>query len=73
MKNKITLIKRISAGPVFGGTASPAGAFDTSARLDTRAAIIRNVTSPVGTFSNNWDTDRADMPTRDPNISDRPE
>jgi hypothetical protein len=58
---------------VPSGTPSNHGNFDTAARADTGAARIRNMTSPMGSISRNWDHDRANTPSDYPEIFDRPE
>ena len=57
--------KPVSTQPQFAyGTSCPAGAFDTSARLDVQAALIRNQTWTVGPALPNWGSDYA-VPSHD--------
>ena len=62
-----------SANTLYGSTACPAGAFDTSARLDVQAALIRNVTSPSGAVGKDWSVNHSGTPEKYPQIKDNPE
>lgn len=47
-------------------TSCPAGVFDTSARLDAHAAVIRNQTWINGPAWRTWDSDHAAAPEEYP-------
>jgi hypothetical protein len=63
---------RFASPPVYGSTASPSGAYDTSARPDTRAALIRNVTTPAGNVGRDWNINHAGTPEQHPQVTDQP-
>lgn len=52
-----------SDSKVASGTSCPSGAFDTSARLDVQAAVIRNRTWTAGAALPTWGEDYAVPPT----------
>lgn len=72
--NRIKLPRvRYSGAPVGGTSASGAGCFDTSARLDTAAAYIRNATIPqpllIGPI---WNPDSSGNASEMPEVMDQP-
>jgi hypothetical protein len=58
---------------VSGNSSSSSGAFDTSAKLDTGAARIRNATVPVQTVSKDWSFEHSGTPpVLRPDVTDWP-
>jgi hypothetical protein len=69
---KTVVVQFKVAPPVEGSSASPSGAFDTSARPDAQAALIRNVTLPSGTVGRDWAVNHAGTPDEYPQVTDQP-
>jgi len=68
----LTFPSRQTVG-VTGASGSSSGAFDTSSRLDTGAARIRNATIPVHSISKNWGFEHSGTtPVLPPDVTDRP-
>lgn len=67
------ILTRRASPFVPSDTASSHGNYDTSARADAGATLMRNMTSPVGSMSNSWDDDRSDAPMPHLEVTDRPD
>lgn len=64
-KNKQSVFVQSVGGD---GTACPLGSFDTSARLDVQAAMIRNHTWSAGAWRT-WDSQHAGAPEQYPFVA----
>jgi hypothetical protein len=71
MKTVIAQVKA-TLSSVYGSTASPSGSFDTSARPDAQAALIRNLIWPSGTVGRDWSINHAGTPEDYPQVTDQP-
>ena len=69
---KTVIVQMKVATSVQGSSASPSGAFETSARPDAQAALIRNVTLPSGTVGRDWAVNHAGTPDEYPRVTDQP-
>ena len=63
---------RYTTTPVSGTSSCPSGSFDTSARLDTEAAMIRNATIPQVIVTDHRNPDSSGEAVRLPEITDQP-
>lgn len=67
-----TRILRLHMVDVQDSTACPSGTFETAARLDSQAAIIRDSTRPIGVVERDWELHHAGTPTVYPTVTDQP-
>jgi hypothetical protein len=65
-------VKTASPAPQ-DSTACPSGVFDTAARLDTQAALMRNLTFPAGIAGRDWSINHAGTPETYPQVTDHPD
>lgn len=61
MRNRVIVKSKLVRPSTADGTSSPTGAFDTSARLDVQAALIRNQTLNTAAWKT-WDNQHAGAP-----------
>lgn len=61
--HRVTMAKVSAVGyRASDDTSCPAGAFDTAAALDAKAAIIRNRVWSNSIFDKSWDSDQTVLP-----------